>query len=43
MCQGPWLRQGKNEVVVFDLKGDPNRTLPGRAEPILNGSNRAAK
>ena len=34
---------GKNEVVVFDLKGDPGRTLRGRAEPILNGRNRAAR
>jgi beta-galactosidase len=40
---GPWLRQGKNEVVVFDLKGGPNRKLTGRAEPILNGNNRASK
>jgi beta-galactosidase len=40
---GPWLHKGKNEVVVFDLKGDPGRTLRGRAEPMLNGGNRAAR
>jgi beta-galactosidase len=40
---GPWLKQGRNEVVVFDLNGGPNRTLTGRVEPILNGGNRASK
>jgi beta-galactosidase len=35
---GPWLRSGENEVVVFDLNGQPDRTLFGRDHPILNGS-----
>jgi len=35
---GPWLRAGKNEVVVFDLNGQPGRTLIGRDHPILDGS-----
>ncbi len=40
---GPWLKQGTNEIVVFDLKGGPGRTLTGRTEPILNGANRGSK
>jgi beta-galactosidase len=35
---GPWLRAGENEVVVFDLNGQPGRTLLGRDHPILDGS-----
>ncbi len=35
---GPWLRQGENEVVVFDLNGGAVRTLTGRDEPILDGN-----
>jgi len=35
---GPWLRAGENEVVVFDLNGQPGRTLIGRDHPILDGS-----
>jgi beta-galactosidase len=34
---GPWLRAGENEVVVFDLNGQPGRTLLGRDHPILDG------
>jgi len=30
-----WLRKGKNEVVVFDLEGQPGRALAGRDQPIL--------
>lgn len=33
---GPWLKQGENEVVVFDLKGEPGRTLRGRETPVLD-------
>jgi beta-galactosidase len=35
---GPWLRAGENEVVVFDLNGQPGRTLLGRDHPILDGT-----
>jgi beta-galactosidase len=35
---GPWLREGKNEVVVFDLKGEPGRTMQGLDHPVLNGA-----
>jgi beta-galactosidase len=34
---GPWLRAGENEVVVFDLNGQPGRTLLGRDHSILDG------
>jgi beta-galactosidase len=33
---GPWLRPGANEVIVFDLNGQPGRTLLGRDQPILD-------
>jgi beta-galactosidase len=33
---GPWLKQGENEVVVFDLEGSPGRSLQGLDHPILN-------
>jgi len=35
---GPWLQQGKNTVVVFDLfAGDGKNELAGLAAPILDG------
>ena len=33
---GPWLHAGRNEVVVFDLEGQPDRTLRGLDHPVLN-------
>jgi beta-galactosidase len=33
----PWLRQGRNEVVVFDLDGKNGLTLEGLDHPILDG------
>jgi beta-galactosidase len=33
---GPWLKKGKNDVVVFDLNGEARPTLRGRETPILN-------
>ncbi|HEX3985709.1 MAG TPA: beta-galactosidase family protein [Acidobacteriaceae bacterium] len=33
---GPWLHPGKNEVVVFDLQGQPSRTLRGLDHPVLD-------
>ncbi|MGA2300327.1 MAG: glycoside hydrolase family 35 protein [Candidatus Acidiferrum sp.] len=35
---GPWLRTGENEVVVFDLDGQPGRALLGRDHPILDST-----
>ena len=37
----PWLKQGANDVIVFDLDGAPGRTLEGKAVPILDGKNTA--
>ncbi|MGO9272776.1 MAG: glycoside hydrolase family 35 protein [Terriglobia bacterium] len=31
---GPWLRQGKNEVIVLDLEDSAHRSLTGRREPV---------
>ena len=33
----PMLHEGANEVVVFDLKGEPGRTVEGKLEPVLDG------
>jgi beta-galactosidase len=33
---GPWLRPGRNEVVVIDLQGPSRPVLAGLKEPILN-------
>jgi beta-galactosidase len=35
---GPWLDSGQNEVIVFDLNGQPGRTLLGRDTPILDAT-----
>jgi beta-galactosidase len=35
---GPWLHEGENEVIVFDLDGKPGRSLAGRDTPILNAT-----
>src|SRR6266700_3060685 len=43
---GPWLRRGKNEIVVFDLFGKQGTTLPhlaGLTKPILDASTKDAK
>jgi beta-galactosidase len=32
---GPWLNTGSNTVIVFDLNGQPGRSLVGRQTPIL--------
>jgi len=37
---GPWLRKGENEVIVFDLDGQPGRTLAGRDQPVLDAAPR---
>jgi beta-galactosidase len=33
---GPWLRQGHNEIVVFDLIGPQKPEMAGLAKPILD-------
>jgi len=35
---GPWLHQGANDVIVFDLEGEPGRTVSGLSKPILDGN-----
>jgi beta-galactosidase len=32
----PWLRQGENEVIVFDLTTHAHHTLRGITKPVLN-------
>ncbi|MGO9338105.1 MAG: glycoside hydrolase family 35 protein [Terracidiphilus sp.] len=33
---GPWLKKGENEIVIFDLDGKPNPTIPFIANAILD-------
>lgn len=33
---GPWMRVGKNEVVVLDLSGPQQATIAGLTEPVLD-------
>jgi beta-galactosidase len=33
---GPWLKQGENEVVALDLKGESGHTLRGLDTPVLD-------
>ncbi|HEX3730242.1 MAG TPA: beta-galactosidase family protein [Opitutaceae bacterium] len=35
-CPGPWLRAGRNEVVILDLEGPSAPRLAGRSRPILD-------
>ena len=35
---GPWLKQGPNEVIVFDLEGGPGKVVEGKAVPELDGA-----
>jgi beta-galactosidase len=32
---GPWLKKGRNEVIVFDVDGKPDSTLEGLTKPNL--------
>ena len=34
---GVWLKEGENEIVVFDLKGKPGATVSGLDHPLLDG------
>jgi beta-galactosidase len=38
---GPWLKDGDNEIVVFDAKGKGGPTLSGLDHPLLDGPVRA--
>jgi beta-galactosidase len=35
-CPGPWLKTGRNEVIVFESNGARKHTLSGLADPILD-------
>jgi beta-galactosidase len=35
-CPGPWLRPGRNEVIVLDLVGPSSPRLAGLETPILD-------
>lgn len=35
-CPAPWLKQGANELVVFELNGTTNHSVAGLATPILD-------
>jgi beta-galactosidase len=35
-CPGPWLKRGRNEMVVYELTGAQRHTVAGMTEPILN-------
>jgi beta-galactosidase len=35
---GPWLKEGQNEVVVFDLLGEMGATVRGLEKPVLGGA-----
>jgi beta-galactosidase len=36
----PWLKEGENEIVVFDLNGAAEKTVSFVAKPLLGGSGR---
>ena len=33
---GPWIRTGRNEIIMLDLLGPTSPTLAGQVEPVLN-------
>jgi beta-galactosidase len=35
-CPAPWLKKGRNELIVFELNGATWHVVSGLAEPILN-------
>jgi beta-galactosidase len=35
-CPGPWLKAGRNQIVVLELNGAQNHSIAGLEEPILN-------
>ena len=34
----PWLKQGANDVIVFDLEGAPGNTIEGKPAPVLDAA-----
>ncbi len=38
-CPAPWLKVGRNEIVVLELNGATRLVIAGLAEPILNRAN----
>jgi beta-galactosidase len=36
----PWLKKGGNQIVVFDLEGQPERTIRFLAHPVLDEANK---
>jgi beta-galactosidase len=41
-CPGPWLKVGRNEVIIFEINGTTNHSIAGLAEPILDRPNEQA-
>ncbi len=41
-CPAPWLKAGRNELIVFELNGAKEHQVAGLTEPILNQVNREA-
>lgn len=39
---GPWLHAGANDVIVFDLEGEPGRTVSGLSSPSFGAMNSPA-
>jgi beta-galactosidase len=39
-CPAPWLKTGRNEIVVFDLNGAQQHLITGLTEPILDQVNK---
>jgi beta-galactosidase len=35
-CPGCWLKQGVNEIVVFDVEAEGRANIAGLSEPILD-------
>jgi beta-galactosidase len=35
-CPGPWLKEGKNEIVILDLPGPQSPTIAGVDKPVLD-------
>ena len=33
---GVWLKKGRNEIILFDLRDDSEKSIAGRQQPILN-------
>ncbi len=40
-CPGPWLKCGRNEIVIFECNGAGHGAIAGRSEPVLNQAKKA--